>query len=176
MVKKRGLTMKCPICNSEMECNQESYHYIESGLENIYLDGIDGFRCSCGEEIINIPAMPELHYLIALELIKKKSLLGNREIRFLRKNMGLTGIILSKYIGVDNATLSRWENNVQTIDKSHDRLLRLIYSNIKGISPDEIKHLIQEDFAYIKPEKIEMPVFTIPRENWSKGDRNCIIP
>ena len=63
--------MKCPICNSEMECNQESYHYVESGLENVQLDGIDVFRCSCGEEIINIPAMPELHSLIALELIKK---------------------------------------------------------------------------------------------------------
>jgi DNA-binding transcriptional regulator YiaG len=120
--------------------------------------------------------MPELHFLIALELIKKKSLLSNREIRFLRKNMGLTGKVLSKYIGVDNATLSRWENNAQTIDKSHDRLLRLIYSNIKGISSDEIKHLIQEDFAYIKPEKIEMPIFTIPREYWSKGDKNCTIP
>ena len=83
--------MKCPICNSEMECNQESYHYIESGLENIYLDGIDVFWCSCGEEMINIPAMPELHSLIALELIKKRSLLGNREIRFFRKDMGLTG-------------------------------------------------------------------------------------
>ena len=176
MVKKRGLTMKCPICNSEVECNQESYHYIESGLENIYLDGIDVFRCSCGEEIINIPAMPELHFLIALKLIKKKSLLSNLEIRFLRKNMGLTGKVLSKYIGVDNATLSRWEHNAQTIDKSHDRLLRLIYSNIKGISSDEIKHLIQEDFAYIKPEKIEMPIFTIPREYWLKGDKNCTIP
>jgi len=159
-----------------MECNQQSYHYIESGLENIYLDGIDVFRCSCGEEIINIPAIPELHYLIALELIKKKSLLSNREIRFLRKNMGLTGKVLSKYIGVDNATLSRWENNVQTIDKSHDRLLRLIYSNIKGIPSDEIKHLIREEFTDIKPEKIDMPIFTIPREFWSKSDRNCTLP
>ena len=42
--------MKCPICKSEMACNQESYHYVESGLENVQLDGIDVFRCSCGEE------------------------------------------------------------------------------------------------------------------------------
>jgi len=167
--------MKCPICKSEMECNQEFYNYVESGLENVQLDGIDVFRCSCGEEIINIPAVPELHSLIGLELIKKKSLLGNREIRFLRKNMGLTGKVLSKYIGVDNATLSRWENNSQTIDKSHDRLLRLIYSNIKGIPSDEIRHLIQEDFSYIKPEKMDMPLFIIPRECWSKGDKNCTI-
>jgi putative zinc finger/helix-turn-helix YgiT family protein len=167
--------MKCPTCKSEMECRQESYHYVESGLENVQLDGIDVFRCSCGEEIINIPAMPELHSLIARELIKKRSLLSNREIRFLRKNMGLTGKVLSKYIGVDNATLSRWENNVQAIDKSHDRLLRLIYCNIKGTPSDQIRHLIQEDFAYIKSEKMDMPIFTIPRDYWSKGDKNCII-
>ncbi|MCP4628544.1 MAG: helix-turn-helix domain-containing protein [bacterium] len=168
--------MKCQICKLEMESSLESYHYVESGLENVQLDGIDVFRCSCGEEIISVPAMPELHSLIAFELIKKKSLLNGREIRFLRKNMGITGIVLAKYIGVDNATLSRWENNVQTIDKSHDRLLRLIYSNIKEIASDSIKHLIQEDFISIKPEKTEMPVFTIPREYWSKSNKNCPIP
>ena len=168
--------MKCPICKSEMESKLESYHYVESGLDNVQLDGIDVFRCTCGEEVISIPAMPELHSLIAFELIKKKSLLNSREIRFLRKNMGLTGKVLAKYIGVDNATLSRWENNAQTIDKSHDRLLRLIYSNIKEIPTDSIKHLIQNNYISIKPEKTEMPPFIIPRDHWHKTGRSCSFP
>ena len=121
---------------------------------------------------MSIPAMPELHSLIGLNLIKKKSLLNGQEIRFLRKNIGLTATKLSKIVGVDNATMSRWENNNQSIDKSHDRLIRLIYSNIKAIPTIEIKHLIEEDFAKIKPQKKDTPQYTIL---WPKHRNDCMI-
>ena len=38
------------------------------------------------------------------------------------------------------------ENNNQSIDKSHDRLIKLIYSNIKNIPTSAIKHLIRRRF------------------------------
>ena len=166
--------MKCPACNSEAVCKSEPYQYKECGLDNIVLEGIDIFECQCGEKIVCIPAMPELHSLIGLFLIKKKSLLNGKEIRFLRKNIGLTAAKLSGYLGVDNATISRWENDNQSIAKSHDRFLRLLYLTIKGISKNEIIHLITEDFIEIQPQHRDIPDFIIPLDKWSKSISNCI--
>lgn len=155
--------MICPTCSSEMTCNNGTLHYLESGIDNVYLSGIEICKCtSCEEEIVSIPVVPELHNLIGLVLIKKKTLLSGKEIRFLRKNMGLTATRLAQHIGVDNATISRWENRSQPIGKSHDRLLRLVYSSIKGVPADEARHLIEKDFIDISPEQKDMPARTIP--------------
>lgn len=163
--------MRCPNCNSEAVCTQNKYHYTECGLDNVFLEGIDVYECSCGEQFVAIPAMPELHGLIGLNLLKKKALLNSKEIKFLRKNMGLTATKLSKIIGVNNATISRWENNNQSIDKSNDRLIRFTYLNIKDIPTSEIKHLIEEDFTKIEPDKIDMSQYNIP---WPKHGGECI--
>jgi len=162
--------MKCPNCKSELTCASGDYHYKECGLDNVYLVGIEIHTCPCGEEVINLPMVAELHTLIALNLIKKKSALNGKEIRFLRKNLGLTAKKISEIIGIDNSTISRWENGTQAISNTHDRFLRLLYLNIKEIPPEKIRHLIQEDFAGISPEQIETPPFIIPREKWSKTD------
>ena len=114
-----------------------------------------------------IPNITQRHSLIGLSLIKKKALLTGKKIRFLRKNIGLTAKKLSSYLGVNNATISRWENGSQAIHKAHDRFLRLVYSNIKGISQEEVKHLIEEEFNEITPEQKDMPSFTIPLDKWS---------
>lgn len=163
--------MKCPVCKAEMICKKKTYHYEESGLDNVYLEGVEIWECNCGEEIVSIPQINELHNLIARALVKKRFLLDGKEVRFLRKNMGLTALSLSKYLSVDNATISRWETNRQAIDKSHDKLLRLIYLNLKGMPTEEIKHLIEEDFVEINPERADgLPPYMIPKEDWSKSE------
>ncbi len=164
--------MICPNCNSETVCTKDKHHYTECGLDYVFLESIDVCKCSCGEKFVIIPAMPQLHSLIGLTLIKKKALLNGQEIRFLRKNMGLTAIKLSKIIGVENATISRWENGKQTITKPHDRLLKLVYSNIKGIPTDKIKHLIEEDFKEIEPKQKDMPDYII---SWPQSEIECTI-
>ncbi|SPD74425.1 Transcriptional regulator, XRE family [uncultured Desulfobacterium sp.] len=162
--------MKCPTCKTEMPCATADHHYKECGLDNVYLRGIEIHRCSCGEEIVSIPAVTKLHSLIGQILLKKRSILDGKEIKFLRKNLGLTGKKFAEFIGTDNATVSRWENETQSISKAHDRLIRLVYSTIKGIPQEEIKSVIQQDFAAISDEKIEPQPFSIPCEQWSGGD------
>lgn len=164
--------MKCPICNSETVCTQEPYHYAESGLDYIYLEGIDVCKCTCGETIVSIPAMPELHNVISICILEKKSLLSGPEIRFLRKNMGLTATKLSKKIGVSNETISRWENGTQAITKPHDHFIRLLYSVIIGVPEDKIKHLIEEDFEEIEPEQKKILKQIIP---WPHSDKECRV-
>lgn len=160
--------MKCPSCKNEMICGPGEHHYKESGLDNVYLLGIEICECACGEKVFNIPAVTELHRKIAFDLIKKKSLLNGKEIRFLRKSMGLTAINLAKIIGVDNATVSRWEQSNQFIGKAHDRLLRLVYLNIKGIPAKQTEHLIKENFTEILPVQKDVPRYMIPLDEWSK--------
>lgn len=163
--------MKCLICNNaEMICTKKPHHYTESGLDNIYLEGIDVCECpSCGEEIVNIPAVPELHSLVGRHIVKKKSPLNGREVRFLRKNAGLTAKRLSTMIGIDAATISRWENGVQSLAPSNDRLIRLIYSGIKGVPGEDTKHLIEKDFEAIENDVAsDVTPFHFPPGAWCK--------
>lgn len=165
--------MRCPVCGTETVCQTGKHHYVESGLGNIFISGVEICKCSCGEEIVNVPAVPDLHSLIGHYLVKKKALLTGKEIRFLRKNIGLTGKKLSGYLGVDNATISRWEKGSQAINKANDRFLRLVYCNIRGIPQEEIKHLIEEEFSGIKPKQKEIPNYIIPIDKWSNLGNAC---
>jgi len=136
--------MKCLDCNKDMTVAKEVYHYTESGLDNVYLHNVEVYRCECGEEFASIPAIIKLNSVIGLNLIKKKTYLSGNEIRFLRKNAGLNAKSFAEFIGVNKSTLSRWENNKQDIDKSNDRLVRLVYANMKGIPQEEIRNLLKE--------------------------------
>lgn len=136
--------MKCFDCNKDMTVAKEVYHYTESGLDNVYLHNVEVYRCECGEEFASIPAIIKLSSVIGLNLIKKKTYLSGNEIRFLRKNAGLNAKSFAEFIGVNKSTLSRWENNKQDIDKSNDRLVRLVYANMKGIPQEEIRNLLKE--------------------------------
>lgn len=159
--------MICPSCKQMMSCGQGKHHYLESGLDNVYLLGIDICECSCGERIVSIPSAIELHDKLALEIMKKKSLLNGREIRFLRKNMGLTAIRLAELMAVDNATVSRWENGHQPISETNDRLLRSLYLNMKDIPSDKVHSLIEKDFVEISSDQTTPPPYMIPVEDWS---------
>lgn len=160
--------MRCPTCGKDMTCKKVDHKYLESGLDNVILVGVDLCQCICGEKIYSVPAVNELHGLLAFSLLKKRSLLNGKEIRFLRKNAGLTALRLGEIMGVHNSTISRWENGKQPIEEARDRLLRLIFMNIKGISPEQIRSLIEEDFDKISPEIGFTPPYMIPLDKWSK--------
>jgi putative zinc finger/helix-turn-helix YgiT family protein len=157
-----------------MKCKESTHHYKESGLDYVYLKGIEIFYCDCGEKIVSIPAVTELHSTIGRFLLKKKSLLNGKEIKFLRKNMGLTAKKLADCLGVNNASISRWENNKIIITKPHDLLLRVVYASIKGIPNDEIKNIIEVDFKKIQPKQKKTTKRTISRDQWSKSQTVCL--
>lgn len=166
--------MKCVMCDSEMKCREGKHHYTECGLDGVYLLGVDICDCpKCGENYVKIPLMPQLNTVIGMGLIKKKSLLNGKEIRYLRKNMGLKSKELAEYLGTVQETVSRWENNKQKIRKAHDRLIRMIYLGMKGMPTKEIIELVKNDFVEISAEDNSMPVYTIPREDWDKPKTKC---
>jgi putative zinc finger/helix-turn-helix YgiT family protein len=134
-----------------MVCHRGEHHYNASGLDYVYLVGVEICQCQCGESMVGIPAVAKLHARIGWELINKPSLLSGQEIRFLRKNMGFTGKKLAEIMGVDKVTVSRWENNKEGIGKANDRLLRLAYASAKGLPDDQVKSLLLKEFPNISP-------------------------
>src|SRR5437764_1043651 len=105
--------MKCPTCRkADLETRVVNHRYSESGLDNVVLNGIEIRRCpNCGEELVSIPRIEELHQKIATDLISKPGRLSPGEIRFLRRWLGWSGTDFAKMMGVDPATVSRWESS-----------------------------------------------------------------
>jgi putative zinc finger/helix-turn-helix YgiT family protein len=106
------------------------YHYVESGLENVYLKGVTKYTCQkCKESFVDIPQVTELHMIMSLALASKPTKLTGSEIRFMRKEVGMTGRGFAEAIGVDPVTLSRWENSADDANKSdsHDKLIRYAF-------------------------------------------------
>ena len=79
----------CPKCGKLQETSRSDYKYLESGLDNVLICDIEMVKCSCGEECALIPGILAVHKAIANCLLEKETQLTGKEIRFLRKEMGL---------------------------------------------------------------------------------------
>lgn len=157
--------MRCPDCGREMTRRLGEHLYIESGLDNVRLSDVELWSCECGATAVGIPAVPELHTMIGQHLLRKPALLSGAEIRFLRKNMGYSSKGFAELLGIDKATVSRWENDKQAPDRPTDRLIRLVYASNKGIA---LHHLL-EHFPGISGDQAASPEFCLPRSAWSFG-------
>lgn len=104
------------------------YHYTESGLPNIYLVGIRCIVTESGKIIPEIPAVKQLVQLIARDLILKQTALSGDEIRFLRKRLGKKQNEFARDIGITAETLSRAENEHQSLGESTDKFIRVYYA------------------------------------------------
>ncbi|MGD0730329.1 MAG: hypothetical protein ABR956_03635 [Terracidiphilus sp.] len=89
---------------------EEPFHFVDSGLPNVYLVGIKYFVCDCGSVVAEIPASQQLMQLIARDLVSSPLDLTGAELRFLRKRLGKRATEYCKYLGVAPETLSRVES------------------------------------------------------------------
>lgn len=140
--------MKCA-CGGEMKVTVETHHYVESGLSDVYLDGIEVRRCpACGEEEVAIPAIESLHKAIGSALIRKPHRLAGPEVRFLRKLLGWSGEVFASRMGVTPSQASRWQSDAdQPIGAVADRLLRalvVIESPVADYSSEVFEHVDAE--------------------------------
>jgi putative zinc finger/helix-turn-helix YgiT family protein len=131
----------CTNCGSKnIEKRTEDYLYKQSGLDNVILGGITVYKCKdCNEIMPEIPQIEILHKIIALHIIGANEPLTGKEIRFLRKEMGLSSIELAKQFGVSKVTVSRWENDAEKIGPANDKLIRLRYclNSLKDLRTSE---------------------------------------
>jgi putative zinc finger/helix-turn-helix YgiT family protein len=120
--------MTCMQCGSRMKTKRENYLYDRDGIRATLL-GVPVHRCSkCGDFEVEIPHIEELNRTLVGAIIRKPTRLSAAEIRFLRKSLGWSGADFARHIGVDPATVSRWETGAQDMGQVADRFLRLLVS------------------------------------------------
>jgi len=106
--------MKCTECNNEMALKTTNIDYPIAGLKLILI-GLPTPTCKkCGNKAIAIPAIKNLHTLVARIIIDEIPKPTGEQIKFLRKFMGMTQETFHGYFTQEkpNAeTVSRWEND-----------------------------------------------------------------
>jgi len=117
---------ECNECHRTMIGRRENYQYTECGLKSVTLTNVWVFHCKCGAILAELPAVGQLHYLIAFDLLRKETILSGEEARYLRKWVGYSATELAETTGYSKSIVSRWENEKQNIAKESDRLLRLV--------------------------------------------------
>jgi putative zinc finger/helix-turn-helix YgiT family protein len=124
------------------------YRYTESGLPNVtLLRGVTVRECpKCGERIVSIPRMAELHRLLARKVASQRARLSGAEIRFLRKSLGWSGVDFARTIGVNSDTVSKWENEKERMGVVAERLLRLMAITEKPVEEyEKLADVAQDD-------------------------------
>ena len=132
--------MKCDICQRKVIIKiQQTYHYKECGLDNVYLKNVGTRVCeSCGEKSIRLPRIKELHATIGRAVAMQPCPLRGQDIRFLRKQLGFSAREWATFLRTDASTLSRWENDQQDIGIQSDALIRLLYFRIRDEQEGEL--------------------------------------
>lgn len=155
------------MCGSKMKkMNSTPYHYIESGLSRIYLQGIEIHECtdkSCAEEEILIPNIEELHRVISENIASQSNKLLPEEIRFLRTHLGFSGTDFADHVGVSPESVSRWESGSVNMKESTEKLLRVLILSKSGpfIKYDELK-----GFAKIQRKTALKRTYKIKKSHW----------
>jgi putative zinc finger/helix-turn-helix YgiT family protein len=142
--------MNCEKCSKakmlrHRATDERPYRFVESGLDNVFLVGINIHSCKqCNEEVPEIPNLSQLHDIIAEGLVAKPVTLTGAEIRFLRKNLGLKAGELAKALDTTDVSVSRWETGEQDVSKENDKLIRYFYLRAKE---ERSKHRIQRELV-----------------------------
>jgi len=135
------------------------YHYRECGLPNIFLEnGFKKIKTPYGEAV-SIESVEGLHKLIGDELVYKKPRLTGAELKFLRKELGLSQRVFGSLAGVQEQTVSLWERGEIDTPESAAIVIRVLYKeehNPKGKLPqilERLKDLDYREFKLIASEK-----------------------
>lgn len=141
----------------EREATREApYHFLDSGLPNVYLIGITYRICKdCGAQSADIPAIKKLMQAIARTIVESEAPLTGPEIRFLRKRLGIQSSVFARVIGVSSEQVSRWENLSSGHEQSADKLIRVFYSLVSR--DRKLRHRVDE-------QSIQHFLSMIPRE------------
>ena len=119
------LPRRCTACGKTQHLIHTTTDYRESGLDNVQLVNAPVWECGSGHQEVKIPHVEQLHGLLANLLIRKPTALTGPEIRFLRKELAMSGKAFAKQLGMTAEHLSRLETGRRDITPTIDLLVRL---------------------------------------------------
>jgi putative zinc finger/helix-turn-helix YgiT family protein len=121
----------------------EPYHFIESGLPNVYLIGIEYRICpDCNLQSAEIPAIEDLMKKIARAVVQKHGQMSGSEVRFLRKRLRMKSSVFARVIGVSPEQVTRWEQDDNARSESADKLIRVFYCILSN--DDALEEIVNE--------------------------------
>lgn len=88
----------------------ESYHYTECGLGNVFLKNGFRFFVVDGKREVHIEDKAGLHRAIGKRICDERFINGD-EFKFLRSELGMTRERLGKVVGVSETMVYLWEKN-----------------------------------------------------------------
>ncbi|MET0776172.1 MAG: transcriptional regulator [Pseudomonas mandelii] len=106
------------------------YHYVESGLPNVWLSNGFVVKQTAYGESVAITDVKGLHDVIGKAIAEKPSVLTGAEFRFLRKELGLSQESLAEIVGLTGQAVAIWEKT-DKIPMVNDRYLRGLYLEAK---------------------------------------------
>ena len=138
-IEKKTSTMRKP------------YHFVGSGLPNVYLVGVEyEVDRETQEQRAAIPRLPDLLTWIAVSLLSKRAPLTGEELRFLRKRVGKSSKDFAQLLGVTSEQYSRIENGA-TVTPANDKLARMLVITLGVVE------------AFKQPELLER----VAKQTWS---------
>lgn len=117
----------------------EPYHYLASGLDNIFLlNGINVEDTDYGP-MVHIENVNGLHRAIGLHIVEKSDAMNGAEFRFLRKQVQLSQSELAERFGVTDQTIANYEKGKSGKDGfgPADPYMRTFY--LLHILPDQTR-------------------------------------
>lgn len=112
------------------------YRYAECGLDSVLIEGMDVLVDDGGKKSITIPNINGLHRVIALGIVRKKTSINGKELRYLRTEMGMTQAQLALVVHREPLTVSRWERGEDNIDSNAEALIRMCATQELGLPTD----------------------------------------
>jgi DNA-binding transcriptional regulator YiaG len=104
------------------------FHYVRCGLDNVWL--ANGYRIekTAYGRAVAIDKADELHHAIALALVSSPWPLRGQDARFLRVMLDLSQEDMARLLGVDRATVIRWEKSRdKPLSRMQDIAVRATY-------------------------------------------------
>lgn len=137
--------------------NMSAYHYTESGLDNVFIEGLEVSVDDEGEEVYHIPRVNLLHREIAAGIVLHKAAIAPRELRFLRTELGMTQAELARVVHVDTQTVGRWERGETPILPAAEVVVRQLAIERLGLGETPtIEELSSRVVPTVRPEPIRI--------------------
>jgi len=148
------------------------YHYVESGLDWVYLKSGYTIRQTPYGSGLSIQNADGLYAVIVHEIVTRPFPIRGQELRFLRSFLDMSQDNLGKIVGVGRVQIARYEGKrTEAITASVDHALRYFFG-MRAVNKDvtdRILEVLQEmDRAKHGPETLR-ETFQETRSGWKRA-------
>ncbi|WP_415768530.1 helix-turn-helix domain-containing protein [Pseudomonas sp. LB3P38] len=144
------------------------YHYVESGLPNVWLSNGYRMKETAYGEAVAITDVEGLHDFIGKTIAQKPAALTGAEFRFLRKELGLSQERLASIVGLTSQAVAIWEKT-DKIPTVNDRYLRGLYLEAKTGEADLMAAIDSINELDHELHKLNLQF----EDGWHKQDQTC---